>query len=284
VLNGGGGAQTYGFEMTLWGKPALSFPPYTGPQTVAPRGLAAGAWGTTWVANWIRNLYPQGWVEFKVSNPVPPSWPRASTWVSHAYDPFPFVGSDMARYGVPWVSFRVRSIFPAGEDTALVAEYSPGSFADRMRVRKQDRLTGLTAGSTGGVGRPTIGLRDRGVQAWGKDMLALGHFTVRRQNRVNVAGWLDELFGDVQRWEAGKVKPQGFDTSLFGAGRVRSVVQPEGWEGEVGTPSVSPRIHAAGIGPLDLGFPTLIANVCGTRAINATSIPAGDVGVPEVVA
>lgn len=267
--------------MSRFGNPILIIPDY-GPKTIKPSGIASIRWGANEVQNFNRNIYPKGWVEFTVSPPVAPSWPRRSTWVSHEYDPFPFAGKDSSVFGLPWVSFRVRSLYPEGADTALVGEYTPGHFKDRMRVWKRDGVSGITLGSTLLFGHPTIGLQRRTLQPRGIASPLFGSASLRRVNRVNASGWDSSIFGDVQRWESGKIKPYGDELSLFGNARIDRVVQPSGWSGEVGMPSVAISIGVNGFQHEGLGVPTLTATVCGPRAIAVPSFSSASIGTPEV--
>jgi hypothetical protein len=283
VINYGGVVQTTGFDMSAFGLPAV-FIPVGGNNTIAPRGIAAFVSGPQDVQNFNRPIFPAGWVEFRVSTPVPPSWPRASTWVSNAYPPFPAVGFDASSFGTAWVSFRVRELDMQGFDSAVVAAYTPGQFADRMRVTKNVGISGITVGSTGAMGVPTITTWQRSLLPGGFAAGAIGKPAVRTANRVNVSGWESLVFGDVQRWEAGKVKPHGDEFVLWGNPRFNRVILTQGWEGDMGTPSLAPRYDAIGFDASSYGVPTLTATVCGQRAMAVPGFNAGAVGVPGVSA
>ena len=276
VLNGGGDIETYGDAMAVYGRPIVIIPDY-GPKTARPGGIAAGAFGRGEVQLFNRELLAKGWISFTVSAPVPPSWPRASTWVSNAYAPFPAAGSDHARYGTPWVSHRVRTVAPAGWQSELL-DWSPGAFKDRMRVTKQMRLQAHGA-SAGAAGVPWISnrLRTLAPPSLG-NTLEYGLVNVRKQNRVNVPGFDALVFGDVQRWEAGTIKAHGDELALIGRAVIQRVIGAVGMAGNIGAPRLAHGIGAGGIVAPTTPTPTAVARWCGDKALAAGSFESTQMG------
>lgn len=268
VLNGGGGAQCYGFDMSLIGLVDVAHAPYRGPQTVLPVGIGATGWGDAWVANWIRNLYPSGWEEFEVSPPAPPSWPRVSTWVSIAYPPFPAAGTVMSLYGTPWVSFRIRSLDPSGWVDESFG-FTPGYFSDRMRVRER-HIVKAKGWMSAACGAPRISNRLTVAAPRGAAPGGFGLVNVRKQKRVNVPGTQMGIFGDVQRWIADTIQVQGQDLSALGKAVLRSVIDAHGFAGAMGASRPAHAIRPAGIAPPAVtSVPTAVWNNCGNKAMAA---------------
>ncbi len=265
VLNGGGAVETYGFVMSLLGSPYLTQPDYR-PKSIKPSGIAAGAFGATNVQNLHRQLLVKGWDSFTISAPQSPSWPRTSHWVSRAYAPFPAAGSDSARYGTPWVSLYRRYLEPSGWTSESMGS-TPGSFRDRMRVRKQMwvRPSGI-APQSAGIANIEFGLHVVGVPGFVEWSVPAP--LMRRQYRLNVDGFDALQVGDVQRWEAGTVKPHGDDLSAMGRAVLNRVMHPEGIAGATGMPRLALRVEPVGIEAAAPGDPPVaVARWCGNKAV-----------------
>lgn len=267
VLNGGGALSTYGFDMSRYGVATLVIADY-GPKTLRPSGIAASEFGSAEVQNFNRTLGALGWDSFTVSPPATPSWPRTSTWVSNAYAPFPFQGSEHTLFGTAWVSHHTRYVLPTG-CLSEVMDYTPGSFKDRMRVSKS-RAIGAMAGFDASVfGTATIQNAWSGIRMAGFSDFAFGLVNLRRQNRVHPEGFDALAVGDVQRWEAGIVKAHGDDMAAVGRAVLSRAVGPKGFVGAFGVPGVGRPVRPPGIASPDdqVPAPVAVARWCGNKAM-----------------
>jgi len=282
-LNGGGSTAAVGFDASAIGLLIVSRPPYTGPQTVGPIGFS-GTFGAAFISNWIRNLTPLGFVAFRTSTPnggptddVQNQW----TWVSLEYDPFQMIGFDSSAFGMTWVSFRVRSISTIGADTSIVADYMPGSFAGRMRVSKSTYVapTGIVPP---GYGQAWLSQGTRLVRPYANPVGRPGQPQMSNINVVAASGWDSETLGDVQRWEAGKIKAYGDDLANLGRAIINRALHAQGFDGEFGQPSVSHSFATEGFDTAGYGVPTAIARWCGNKAMAVQDFDASVFGTAEV--
>jgi hypothetical protein len=83
----------------------------------------------------------------------------------------------------------------------------------------------------------------------------------------------------VQEWEAGKIKPQGEDYTLWGGARIDQRVTASGFEGGFGSHAVGPSANALGFEAGGIGTPVFsyadgAEFVCGRRS-RAIAVPEG---------
>jgi hypothetical protein len=282
TLNGGGDVGLYGFDMSVFGSYAVNHAEDLGPRTIRPIGFDAATMPRQDVQLFNRQLLVTGFNAFQISPPAAPAWPRTSSWISNAYAPFPFIGIDQSNFGTPWVSNFIRYLDPAGWQSEAVAADSPGSFRDRMRVTKQLRITDVSVGSTSVMGAPWASLGRHGIAPASMEPPGMGRVAVAPVSRINPDGFEDGVFGDLQRWEAGKVKPYGDDLAAYGRAVIGSVVRPTGMAGAVGSPRMGMPVGPAGIDEGEIGAPTLVASWCGNRAIAVHEGAAGVFGQPKL--
>lgn len=280
-LNAGGTLQAYGFDMSEFGRPVVIEADYR-PRTLRPGGILGTLFGRAEVQLFHRELHPRGWDSFTISPPRPPAWPRTSHWVSNAYPPFPAEGTDMARYGTAWVSHRVRDLAPAGFDAAVVALSTPGQFALRMRVTRNGRVTGAGVGIGTLFGMAELSQRVRYLQPRPIYAPVWPWPTVRPVTTIGPAGWDSLVLGNVDRWEAGKVKPHGDDLAAYGRAIIHRALRPEGFAGTMGQPRIGAAIGPAGFNHSSTGKPATIARWCGNKALAAHGTNVGSIGTPHI--
>ena len=75
--------------------------------------------------------------------------------------------------------------------------------------------------------------------------------------------------GDVQRWEAGKIKPHGDDMAELGRAVLSRALHPTGFGGDFGVPSIGRPLAPTGIAAPDdqVPAPAAIARWCGNKAM-----------------
>lgn len=136
-------------------------PPYFGPRTVKPIGVAAQVFGATRVENQNRSVFAAGWLSQAMGESrggTPFMWQGLRIG-----PPIPFIagGYDALAVGEQWVSHRVRELGVEGFD-AFLCTYTPQEFKWRMRVT-----------------RPVIKMPTRFLQAVGPDDMAVGMPAIR---------------------------------------------------------------------------------------------------------
>jgi hypothetical protein len=116
------------------GEPAFSRPPYLGPQTLPPAGIAAPGFGAaTEIQLFHRELPAHGFDSMApgASGPdTPYLWQRLRVGPRMPTIP---QGVDTALFGTAWASFYVREVLPEGSDFFL-SDYDFEAFDARMRV------------------------------------------------------------------------------------------------------------------------------------------------------
>ena len=276
VINGGGLVEVYNVGSTdVFGQPAVvAVEPFI--RHLAPSGAEQLTFGTTWVANFIRDLPMVGLQALQVGQhtvqrPPPPAEPR---------------GMDATLWGDgTFIDYRIRTIMPEGDDTLRMI-YELGYFEDRLRVHGANGIT-ASAGDQLQVGNHELSGGIRTVAPSGIQALR-GQVPVpamRKQNRVNVPdnGAFD-VWGDT--WAlpvtAGQIQPRGDDHMLSGYAALARTIAPAGMTGQFGQPHALHFLGAAGFDASQFGVPVLIGFGCGARARLIEGWDALRAGTPSV--
>jgi len=100
-----------------------------------------------------------------------------------------------------------------------------------------------------------------------------GDHIVKTVATILPAGWDSLEVGDIDRWEAGKVKPHGDDLSIMGTPRMLSPLRPSGpSDSAVGTPRVGVPIRPMGIPEIGFAGPS-VSNPFGCTNRVVTPLP-----------
>lgn len=210
-VNNGQEALVVGFDSMLFDSeavPVVSLVPEQD-RVLPVQGSDTSSFGVTWISNFIRTLPVAG---------IPPG-PFGTAWPQFPPPPALPAGLDDGIVSdKAMVAYRIRHVNPEGTDTFL-CDYTVGQFDSRMRVIGMGDVHPAGIDSLA-FGLTLIGPYQRGVQAQGIPVgpLAVSVPSVRQVNIIALAGfgWDSTEFGDVQRWEAGKIKPQGDDMLKMG--------------------------------------------------------------------
>jgi hypothetical protein len=256
-----------GFDMALYGNAAV-VEVDTGPKTARPNGIVPGGFGAHRVEHFHREVSPQGWDSFRISAPAAPAWPRTSHWVSHEYPPFEFSGEVHTLWGDAWVSHSPRTVEPAGTVMTLMDGYTLGEFALRMRVWKRDYVRDVTLGGGEVFGTAWVEQGQRVIVARGvRPGGGVPRPQVIGRATIEPDGFDACVFGEVQRWEAGKVKPHGDDLATWGRAILSRVMHTQGFAGEFGAPRIARPVAPTGLDASGVGDPVAVARWCGDKAI-----------------
>lgn len=259
-VNNGQEVQVYGFDsMVFESIPSLSLVPDKD-RVLPVNGADMLAFGFTLLSNFIRELPIAGIGPgpFGIAHPQFPPPPAEPA------------GLDSAEFGSAMVAYRIRNVYSEGWDS-FICDYSIGQFNNRMRVIGIGglRMNGFDASL---FGLPLIGPYQSGVQAQGIPVgsLAVSVPSVRQVNIIALAGfgWDSSEFGDVQRWEAGKIKPQGDDTLDMGEHALARTVPLAslGETADFGDASVVRSIVAGAIDTAEYGETIVMGFGCGRQA------------------
>jgi hypothetical protein len=219
------------------------------------------------------------------------------------------------------VSFWIRSVYPEGDDTSSVCDYTLGHFKDRMRVTQRHYVTAIGS-EHGAVGEPMVSLGTRLVRVWASIVGRVGTPSVLNVNLAQPSGWDATVFSEeatVDEVEAGKVKQHGDDYAAYGRAIISSIATIDmddaasGWldaaiavERHVGpftffeyydamgqeedpalhtlrpTMSVGHAIGAQGFDSSAVNVPAAIARWCGNKAMAMQGADSSQFGVATI--
>lgn len=259
-INNGQELLTYGFAFDTFGDASIAHVPLFN-RTIPVVGAVATLWGNTVVSNFIRYYSPAGIDSVRFG----------TAWPQHPPPPAEPDGYVATLWGSAMVAYRIRHMQIEGFDS-FECDDSPGHFADRMRVIGLNPVIGPAGFVSEAFGTPAAGLSQRiiGVQGIPVGPIAVPVPVVAKRNIIALASYgIDSaVFGDVQRWEAGKIKPQGED--FFEAGvhmLARTIVDVTlGYLGQHPAPSVAHSIGVGGFDASEYGEAVAMAFGCGEQA------------------
>lgn len=245
-----------GIDLYASGEHVVTTPPVYDPN-VRPGGTLMTAFGSTRIELFNRNIYPQG-IFNQVFGTQLVGYPRKYIWS----------GGDLSIFGTTWVSDRIRYVQAEGFDASQLDDDLIG-FNARMRVRLRNNYSGFTLGETLQMGTPGVdrGIRTIFVFPW-YILPSQAQHKVSAHNVVSPSGIDSALIGDIDRWEAGKIKPHGDDLSSAGTPRLVTAIRPSSVVGEMGEARVARPIRTYGFPPVGFDGPVLTDRCgCNRRAI-----------------
>lgn len=235
---------------TVFFKPLFNRPVY-------PAGTNMLTVGAHEVQNFNREVLPQG-IPHR-GNPqqgFTTPWGTALVGYPRTYG---WGGYDFTLWGMAWVSHYTRYLLSEGWRSSTLEDYPISGFNDRTRVRPVPaRVYPSSAGDSFRAGVPelTRGVREitgRGISAYNA-----GQPVVLARCQVLPVGWDSADFGDIDRWEAGKVKPHGDDVSAVGYPKLLHPLGPPGADdGGIGAVRVAGVIGTSGMPPVGFDGPSV---------------------------
>ncbi|MGL5002888.1 MAG: hypothetical protein ACRDAM_08100, partial [Casimicrobium sp.] len=237
-LNGGMEIATFGRKFETFGASQIAeyIDPLV-PRRLLPQGLLAFRTDTTnEISNFIRHVLPQGINSLAMG-------------VGRIHPPEPVIptGYVASLFGATWVSNYIRTLEVQGFDSFTTGVGSD-FFAERMRVSERHTASVYGIASTLTFGLPKIASRVRYVVPTDEIVGAVSQPKVSARGYVALGGYGFDagMFGDVQRWEAGKIKPYGDDMALHGTARIARTLSPISIGGTVGAPRIGMPIRPSG--------------------------------------
>ena len=191
-------------------------------------------------------------------------------------------------FGATWVSNWIRYLEPQPWDSAKVwNDYGPvdpatGLPADVRNANFGFDPLGWTETAFGAAG---VQLYTRTIEI--ADSVAAPSMSpprVHAENTVAPGGIYSAVFGDVDRWEAGKIKAHGDDMARYGQSRIDRRVIASGWDSLAVTwPHMAVPIYTTGIAAPSVNPPAVVAPYdCYGRVAANITVPAhtrGDDGM-----
>lgn len=255
-----------------FGQHTVAPPPVVVTHEAKPSGFVATLWGAHRVELFIRTVSPQGIPhrgnpEQGLTNPwgLPlVGFPRVYQWGGYV----------LTLWGNTWVSHKNRELPVEGWNSLSLEDDDLGSFADRMRVRRRNPSDGIIGiGPDSVVGSHTVTHSVRTILSRGISGYNSGYYIVKTTSVILPAGWDSLEVGDIDRWEAGKIKPHGDDLSIMGTPRMLNPLRPSGpADGAVGVPRIGVPLYPLGIPEIGFAGPS-VSNPFGCTNRVVTPLP-----------
>lgn len=259
-----------GWLSEIFGMHAVGYAPVRRMPT--PAGFVATAWGTHRVEPLNREISPQGIPhrgnpQQGLTNPwgLPlVGFPRVYQWGGYV----------LTLWGTHRVEHRIRQVFPAGWDSYADTFDELSGWNDRMRVRRTNPPGGVPGiPSATEFGTHLISFSVRTVLGRGVSSYNSGDHIVKTASVILPAGWDSLEVGDIDRWEAGKIKPHGDDLSIMGTPRMLSPLRHSGpADGAVGVPRIGVPLYLLGIPEIGFAGPS-VSNPFGCTNRVVTPLP-----------
>lgn len=221
------------------------------------------------VQNFNREVYPQG-----IVHRGNPQQGFTSPWgLPLVGFPREYVigGDDHTLWGDAWVSHYTRTVAAEGWRASTLEDYPISGFNDRMRVRYlPKRAAGAGAGDTLRVGTAMVDFAQRSVIAHGFSGYNAGKPVFSSSCSVYPSGWDSSEYGNIDRWEAGKIKPHGDDLSSVGTPKLLHPVRPSSfYDGEVSSPAFGVLVYVYGMPPIGFDGPSVTDPFgCSSRVVS----------------
>lgn len=249
-IRGSGGVLYPPNNHTVFFKPLFNRPVY-------PAGSNMLAVGTHDVQNFNRLVYPVG-----IPHRGNPQQGLTSPWGTPLVGyprKYSLGGYEFTLWGNTWVSHYTRYVGAQGWRSSTLEDYPISGFNDRMRVRYLPRhVSGASVGESLRIGGATVDFGQRSVIAHGFSGYNAGKTVVTSSCVILPAGWDSSEYGDIDRWEAGKVKAHGDDLSAVGAPKLRHPVRPPSFNGAVvGDQRFGFVVYATGLPPIGFAGPSV---------------------------
>ena len=152
-------------------------------------------------------------------------------------------------WGNNLIEFKNRPVYPAGWNNCSLEDGNFDNFKFPMKVIRVNPPVRVPALQSGPVfSGCTVSKRVRTVYARGIDSYNSGSHFVEASSTIGAQGWESLLIGDIDRWEAGKIKAHGDDMSTVGTPRLLHPLRASGFDsGVVAAPRIAPVLSPIGI-------------------------------------
>ena len=147
-----------GINNAIVGKPVITRPPYTGPQSIYTVGISSFRSGSTSADLFIRHLQASGRDSLAMGRSE--SWDTPYMWQTLRVGervPFQLNGFDGSVFGGSMISLKIRGVSIDGFDT-LIMDYEPKYFSKRMRVLLAEQVNLDKTVSILGINDSSVGV------------------------------------------------------------------------------------------------------------------------------
>lgn len=172
------------------------------------------------------------------------------------------------------IDFLNRPIYPAGFASCTLEDGNFENFIRPMRVERRNPAVSVPSTWDGAFGTPGVDTSIRSVFPKSMGSAQVGVASAAGQTRVHAGGWVSHVVGNIDRWEAGKLKPHGDDLSAVGTPKTTRVVRTTGvYHDLFGTHRVPRGVVAHGFPPVGFCGPSVTNPFgCNTRVVTPLPI------------
>jgi hypothetical protein len=172
------------------------------------------------------------------------------------------------------IDFLNRPIYPAGFASCTLEDGNFENFIRPMRVERRNPAVSVPSTWGGAFGTPGVDTSIRSVFPKSMGSAQVGAASAAGQTRVHASGWVSHVVGNIDRWEAGKLKPHGDDLSAVGTPKTTRVVRTTGvYHDLFGTHRVPRGVAAHGFPPVGFCGPSVTNPFgCNTRVVTPLPI------------
>lgn len=152
-------------------------------------------------------------------------------------------------WGNNLIEFLNRPVYPVGWNNCSLEDGNFDDYRFPMEViRKNPLVRPASMGDVTVFSTCTVSQRVRTVYSRGVDSYNSGSHSVKASSTIGAQGWESLLIGDIDRWEAGKIKAHGDDMSEVGIPRLLHPLRASGFDsGVVAAPRIAPVVSPVGI-------------------------------------
>jgi hypothetical protein len=259
---------------TQWGANAISYPP-TLPllhRSLYPDGFVTTFWGAHRFELRNRVVTVSGIPHS--SNPqqgLTDPWGNALVGYPRQYT----LGMGVQTlWGDATVDFKNRPVYPTGWNSSSLEDGNFDDYIFPMKVVRRNQpipMPSIQDGET--FGSHTISYFVQTVYSRGVNGYNSGSHSVTASSTIGAQGWESLLIGDIDRWEAGKIKAHGDDMSTVGIPRLRHPLRPSGSDScEVATPNAARCLSPIGVPSIAFDGPS-VTNPYGCTNRVVTPLP-----------
>jgi hypothetical protein len=259
---------------TQWGANAVSYPPVQPSlnRSIYPVGFNAAFWGThrfdllnrtITVSGIPHRGNPQQNLDGPWGTPLV-GYPRRYT-----------LGMDIQTlWGNTTIDFKNRPVYPAGWNNSSLEDGNFEDYRFPMKVvRKNPPVSVPSLPTEEAFGTCMVSLFVQTVYSRSVNGYNSGSHSVTASSTIGVQGWESLLIGDIDRWEAGKIKAHGDDMSTVGTPRLLHPLRPSGSDScVVATPNAARCLSPIGIPNIAFDGPS-VTNPCGCTNRVVTPLP-----------
>lgn len=152
-------------------------------------------------------------------------------------------------WGNNLIEFLNRPVHPVGWVSCTLEDGNFDNFKFPMKVVRVNPPVRVPAIQSSPVfSTCTVSQRVRTVYSRGVDSYNSGSHSVKASSTIDAQGWESLLIGDIDRWEAGRIKAHGDDMSEVGIPRLLHPLRASGFDsGVVAASRIAPVVSPVGV-------------------------------------